>query len=95
MALLSRNSPMQQRPATILGRPSVLLFRFPEHIGECGWCVSAKLSPAAPGTDDIYSDACARDRGQDRKLASRKRFEKFGYWIPSIVDVSYNWRAES
>jgi hypothetical protein len=59
MTLLSCDSTMQQRPATILGRPSVLFLRFPEHVGEGGWRVAAELSLAAPGADEVYGDPCA------------------------------------
>ena len=78
MALPSRDSPIQQRPATILGRPSILVFRFLEDNAEGGWCVSAEISLAAPGTDEIHNDTCAGYWGQDRKMASRQCFEKFG-----------------
>lgn len=78
MALLSSDSPMQQRPASIFGRPPVLLFRFLEGNPEGRRCVAAEFSPAVPRTNDVYNDPCAGYWGQGCKLASRYRFEKFG-----------------
>lgn len=77
MALLSRDSPIQQRPATVLGGPPMLFFQFPEDIGKRGWCVSAELSLAQPGAENVYDDPCAGYWGQGRKLANRQSFEKF------------------
>lgn len=78
MALLSGNSPIQQRAASVLGSASVLIFRFLEDFAEGGWCVAAKLCLAAPGTNDVHDDPCAGYWGQSCKLASRYCFDEFG-----------------
>jgi hypothetical protein len=62
MALLTRDSPIQERSAANLSCPPEHLFLFFEILTEGRRCVAAETRLAESGTDKVYDDSCARYR---------------------------------
>ena len=62
MALLTRDSPVQERSAANLSRPPEHLLLIFDILTEGRRCVAAEARLAESGTDKVYDDSCARDR---------------------------------
>lgn len=83
MALLTRYCRMQERPATVFGRPPKLLVHVGEVLAEVWLCVSAKGRFAKTRTGEVHDNSRTRYGYQVCEIADRDDPQELGQCVSS------------
>lgn len=95
MTLLSDNGSMQERPAAVLSRPSVLSVPVSQLFTEFRWCIAAEACFAEARTDDIYDHPCTGYWDQRCEMTHGHDFQEFRKRVSKDVAVSWKWTTEA